>query len=128
MKPARSLGPAGGRLEVVPQAAGGLHLLLPIDVQREPVLGEQLLLGLALVRAGHVRGGHGDQVGARAGGGHGGADPGGAEQVDLDRLGQGGVEGDGGGRVDDDVAGGQGGPPGVVQPEAVLAHVARARP
>jgi hypothetical protein len=60
----QAVGPAGGRLEVVAQAAGGRHFFLPIDVEREPVLGEQLLFGLTLVRAGHVRGGHGDQMGA----------------------------------------------------------------
>ena len=119
-----AVGSAGGRLEVVTQATGGLHLVLPIDVEREPVLREQFLLGLPLMRARHIRGGHGDQVGARAGGGQGGADPGRAEQVDLDGLGQWAVEGDRGGGVDDDVAGGQGGPPGVVQPQAVLTHVA----
>ena len=54
----------------------------------------------------------------------GGGHPGRAEQVDLDRLGQRGIEGDGGGGVDDHVGRGQRGPPGVVEPEAVLAHVA----
>ena len=120
----QSVRTAGGRLEVVPQAAGGGDLFLPVDVQREPVLREQLLLGLSLVGAGHVGGRHGDQVGGRTRGGHGRGDPGGTEQVDLDGLGQGGVEGDGGGRVDDDVAGGQGGPALVVEPEAILPDVA----
>ena len=100
-------------------------LVLPGDVEREAVLAEQLLLGLALVRAGDVRGRHGDQM-ARAEPvvDHGGGHPGGPEQVDLDRLGQGGVEGDGGGGVDDDVGGGQRVPPVVVEAEAVAPDVA----
>ena len=67
-------------------------------------------------------------MGPRTRGGDGGTDPGRAEQVDLDRLGQGGVEGDGGGGVDDHVAGGQGGPALVIEPQPVLPDVARHGP
>ena len=119
---------AGRRLEVVPQAAGGVHLVVPIHLQGEAVLREQLLLRLPLVGAGHIGGRHGDQVRPRTRGGHGGTDPGRAEQVDLDRLGQGGVERDGGGGVDDHVAGGQGGPALVIEPQPVLPDVARDGP
>ena len=100
---AQPLGLARLGLQVVAQAPGRRHLVLPGDVEGEAVLAEQLLLGLALVRAGHVGGRHRDQVGARPDLGDGGRHPGGAEQVDLDGLGQRRVEGDRGGRVDDDV-------------------------
>ncbi len=64
-------------------------------------------------------------MGLRSRGGHGLGHPGGTEQVDLDCLRQRGVEGDCGGRVDDDIAGGEGGPPHVVETQAVLPDVAR---
>ena len=55
--------------------------------------------------------------------GHGGGDAGGPEEVDLHGLGERRVEGDGGGGVDDDVRRGQGGPPFVVEAQAVAADV-----
>ena len=60
----------------------------------------------------------------RAGLDHGGGHPGGPEQVDLDRLRQGSVEGHGGGGVDDDVCRGESRPPPVVEPEPVAPDVA----
>jgi hypothetical protein len=51
-------------------------------------------------------------------------DAGRPQQVDLDRAVERRVEGDGGGRVDDDVAAGQGGPSLVVEAEPVGADVA----
>ena len=110
-------------LQVVAQPPGGGDLVLPADVEAEGVLAEQLLLGLALVRARHVSGRHGDQVGGRPDLVHGGGDPRGAEQVDLDGLGQRGVEGDRGGRVDDDARLGEGGAAFVVESEPLLPHV-----
>ena len=51
-------------------------------------------------------------------------DPGRTEQVDLDRTVERGVEAHGGGRVDDDVAVGQGRPALIIETEAVGGHVA----
>ncbi len=51
-------------------------------------------------------------------------DAGGAEEVDLDGAVERGVEADGGGRVDDDVAAGERGAAVVVEAEAVAADVA----
>ena len=115
-------------LQVGAQASRRRHLVLPGDVEREPILAEQLLLGLTLVGAGDVCGRHRDQVPGRAGLDHGGGHPGRPEHVDLDRLGQGGVEGHGGGGVDDDVSCGERRPAPVVQPEPVASDVAGARP
>ena len=98
------------------------------DVEGEAVLGEELLLGLALVGAGDVRGRDGDQVRLRADVGDGRGHPRGAQEVDLHRLGQRGIEGHGGGGVDDDVGPGQGGPTLVVEAEAVAARRPRPRP
>ena len=53
----------------------------------------------------------------------GGGDARGPQEVDLDGGVEGGVEGDGGGRVDDDVARGQDLPALVVEAEPVPAHV-----
>ena len=124
VKSFRLVGLARLGLQVVAQPAGDGDLVLPRHVEREAVLAEQLLLGLALVRAGHVGGGDGDEVAGRPGVGHGGGDPGGAEQVDLDGLGQGRVEGDGGGGVDDDVGPAQRVPPCFVESESVAPDVA----
>ena len=86
---------------------GGLGLLgqLLLDTGIVLVAVLVLLLGLALVRARDIGSGDRDEVGGRSGLGDGGSHPGGAEQVDLDGLGERGVEGDGGSGVDDDVGG-----------------------
>ena len=60
----------------------------------------------------------------RAGLGQRGGHPGRSQQVDLHRVVEGRVEVDGGRRVDHDVAVGQHGPPVVVEPDPVDAHVA----
>ncbi len=61
-------------LQVVAQAAGGGHLVLPGHVERVAVLAEELLFGFTLVGAGHVRGGDGHEVTGRADLGHGRGD------------------------------------------------------
>ena len=71
-----------------------------------------------------VRGRHRDHVGGRAGLGDGGSHTGRSEEVDLDGLRQGSIEGNGGGRVDDHVRGRQGGATFVVEPEPVAADIA----
>ena len=111
-------------LEVVAQASGRGDFGFPRDVKAEAVLAEKLLLGFALVCAGDVCGGDGHQVCRRTCLGDGSRDPRWPEKVDLDGLGQRGVEGDGGGGVNDDVSGSEGATALVVEPEAVAAHVA----
>ena len=86
----------------------------PVDLDAERVAVEQLLAGLALVGAGHVRGRHREEVdrpgpalsaAASSRAGHDGrGHPGRPEQVDLDGGVERGVEADRGGRVHDDVA------------------------
>ncbi len=90
------VGLPGRRLQVLAQAAGAADLGLPVDVEGEALVVQQLLARLALVGARHVGGRDGDQVpgagpgarGDRVGAGlrHRGGDPGGTEEVDLDRL------------------------------------------
>ena len=133
------LGPPGLGLAVAPLATGGGHLVAPVDLHGERVGVEQLLPGLALVGAGHVRRRHRHEVdgaapavghGQFAGGHEGPGHPGRPQEVDLHGRVQGGVEADRGGRVDHHVAAGQGVEPGGVQTEPVGGHVAghRAHP
>jgi len=110
-------------LEIVTQAAGRRDFVSPIHIEREAVLREQLLLGLTLMRAGHIRGRHRNQVSARARCRHGFTDSGRPQKVDLDGLSQRGIKGNGGGRVNDHVGSGQRGPSFVVKPQAVLTDV-----
>ena len=97
VEPGQALGLAGLGLRIAPLAPGGVDLGAPVDVDGEGVGVEQLLLGLALVGAGHVRGRHREEVdrappavgtGEVTGGHQCGRHPGRSEQVDLD----GGVE------------------------------------
>ena len=110
---AAGLGPEAGR---APRAcgsrprrrcagpAGALDLGPPVDVDEERAVVHRLLGRRAPPVAGHVAGGHGDEVGGDAEVLQREGDAAGAEQVDLDRAVERRVEGDGGGRVDDDVA------------------------
>src|SRR5690606_41956239 len=80
--------------------------------------------GRAAAVAGDVAGRHGDQVGRDAQLGEGAGDPGGAEQVDLDRGVERRVERHGGRRVHDDVAARERGAALVVEAEPVGGDVA----
>ena len=99
---------------------------------------DHLLWRVAPSRAGDVAGGNGDEIASLAGrqsaGGWLGSlicshakrcrNPPRAEQVDLNRIIEGRVEADGGGRVHGDVDGAEECEPGVVKAEAVLTDVA----
>ena len=120
----QALGGSAGLLGVGPGPAGAVGLAPPVgvDEERRPV--HELLGGRPPSAAGHIAGGHGDEVGGGAGRPHGLGHPDRPQHVDLYGVVEGGVEGDGRGRVDDDVAVGQPGPPVVVEPEPVLGDVA----
>ena len=134
VEPAEPFGSAGLGLGVAALAPGGLDLVAPVDVHGEGVGVEELLFGLALVGAGHVGRRHRDEVHRarcarrpRPGRGRPRWPPAtrdGPEQVDLDGGVEGGVEADRGGRVDDDVAAGQGLEAVGVQAQPVGGHVA----
>ncbi len=121
---------AAGGVRVVAGPAGHGHLRPPGHVGGERGLGQDGLGDVAPPGPGHIGGGHRDQMGPVGPPGLGRGllddlgDPGRAEQVDLDGAVEGGVEVDGGGRVDDGVAAGEEGPPVGVEAEAVGGHVA----
>ena len=112
------------RLEVAAQTAGCMDFSLPIHIEGESVLRKQLFFGLALMGAHDIGGGHRDEVGRRAALHHCCGHAGRAEKIDLDRLGQWGVERDGGGRVDDHVAACERRTALFAHPKTVLADVA----
>ena len=118
------LGTAALGVGVGPGPPGAGHLGPPVQVHREGGVGQESLRGRPPAVAGHVGGGHRHQVGGRPGLGQHLHHPPGAEEVHLHGRVEGDVEGDGGGGVDDHVAGRQRRPPVVVEVEAVLTHVA----
>ena len=119
----QALGAAAGLLGVAAGPAGAGDLIAPADVGEERRLVHQLLGRGAPPAAGHVAGGHRDQVRLRAGLVQHRSHPGRSEQVDLHGVVEGRVEVHGGRRVDHGVAAGQQGPALVVESEPVGAHV-----
>ena len=87
-EPLERIGAAALRVGVGAGPAGAVDLAPPVDVDEERALVHRLLGGGAASVAGHVAGGHGDEVGRDAEVGQRGDDPARPEQVDLD----GGVE------------------------------------
>ncbi len=109
----QTFGTTGLGIEIGPVAAGGVDFFTPLHFDGEAVALQQLLFGLPLVGAGHVGGRDRQEVdGTRptltgrqlASHLHGRRHPGRTEEVDLDGGVEGGVEADGGGRMDHDVA------------------------
>jgi hypothetical protein len=123
-EPGQGLGLAALGLRVAAGPASPVDLAPPVGVDEERAGVHRLLGGGAPPVAGHVAGGHRDQVGPDAQLVERAGDAAGAEQVDLDRGVEGRVEGHGGGRVDHDVTRGKDRPAVVVQAEAVRADVA----
>ena len=108
---------AAGRFGFVAGASSRVHLGSPLGFDEEGTVVDWFFDGGPASAAGHVTGGHRDQVGSCVEVGEGAGDPYRAEQVDLDGLVEGGVEAHHGGRVDEKVASGERGPPLVVQSE-----------
>ena len=111
------LGPAGLGVEVAALAPGGVDLGAPVHLDAEAVGVEELLFGLALVGAGHVGGGHREEVDRSPAVPASAASSRAAATAPATRDGpsrltstaesSGRVEADRGGRVDDHVALGQ---------------------
>ena len=111
-------------LEVDARPAGGVDLGPPVEVEVEGPLGQQLFGCRSPAVAGHVTGGHRDQMGPDVELVEHGDDPARTQQVDLDGRIQRRVEGHRRRRVDDEVAAGQGSPALVVEAETVPGDVA----
>ena len=118
------LGGAAGVLGLCSDASGAVDLGTPVDVDEEGALVDGLLRCGAPAASGHVAGRDGDEVGDDAEALEGLDDADGAEQVDLDGLVEWRVEADDRRRVDEEVAGGEGGAALFVEAEAVVGDVA----
>ena len=119
-------------LEVSAHPASGGHLVTPVDRDVEPVVSEEVLLGLSLEGGGDVAGRDGDQVirpsssvafGDRPGGCHRISHAAWTEEVDLHRSIEWGVEGDRSRGMDNDIAPRQLVETIGVESEPILAHV-----
>ena len=119
------VGLATGRVGVCAGAPGRRHLRPPVDLGGERCVGQERLGGVAPTGPRDVGGRDRDQVGSAPGLGHGQRHAGRTEEVHLDGAVDRGVEADRGGRVDDHIGRGEGGPAGVVQAEPVDADVCR---